>query len=121
MKFTVLMWTDPEQTKAMTTSDFEQVMAKHDTLRAELTKSGELAGGAGLAYPEETRTLRWRDGNVSTAIGPRFDAEEHISAYYELECADLDRALAIAERVLDFHVTAAEVRRVHDTADPAGT
>jgi len=119
MKFTVLMYTDPEQTKAMSEADLEQVLTKHDALRTELTDSGELAGGAGLAYPEETRTLFWRDGNISSAIGPRFDAEEHISAYYELECADLDRALAIAERVLDFHVTAAEVRRVHDSADAA--
>jgi len=119
MKFTVLMYSDPEQTKAMSASEFEQVMSKHDALRAELTKSGELAGGAGLAYPEETRTLRWRDDNVLTAIGPLFEADEHVTAYYEIECADLDRALAIAKRVLDFHVTAAEVRRVHDTADRA--
>jgi hypothetical protein len=119
MKFTVLMYTDPERTKAMTPSELEWVLAKHAVLRTELTESGELAGGAGLDYPEQTTTLRWSDGEISRSVGPLREGTEHISAYYELECADLDRALAIAERVLDFHVTAAEVRRVHDTADAA--
>jgi uncharacterized protein YndB with AHSA1/START domain len=117
MKYAVLMYADPAETKAMSAADLEVVMAKHEALRTELTASGELLGGDGLAYPEETRTLRW--GNDDVAVGPLIESRQHLTAYYVIDCADLDRALAIAEHVLDFHVTAAEVRRIHDSVDTA--
>jgi hypothetical protein len=40
-----------------------------------------------------------------------------VTAYYLVDCRDLDGALAIAERILDFHVTAIEVRQVHDSVN----
>jgi hypothetical protein len=44
---------------------------------------------------------------------------EQLAAYYLVECRDLDRALSIAECILDFHVTAIEVRQVHDSVNIA--
>jgi hypothetical protein len=43
-------------------------------------------------------------------------AVEHFTAYYEIECDSVRRAQEIAARVLDDHVTAVELRRIHDTA-----
>ncbi len=49
--------------------------------------------------------------------GPFIDeAGEQLSAYYAIDCESLDRAISIAERILDFHVTTVEVRQVHDSA-----
>ena len=115
MKYALLMYTDPDETKAMSTADFDEVMRKHEALRTELTESGELAGGDGLAFPEETRTLRLRDGVVAGTDGPLVEATEHLSAYYVVECEDQARAVAIGEQLLDFHVSAVEVRRIHDS------
>ena len=42
-----------------------------------------------------------------------------VTAYYLFDCRDLDVALAIAERILDFHVTAIEVRQVDDSVNIA--
>ncbi len=89
------------------------VAHKHQALRTELTKSGELLSGAGLAYPADTRTIRLHDGAAVISDGPFVKADEHLTAYYLISCANLDRALSIAERMLDFHVTAVEVRQVH--------
>jgi hypothetical protein len=47
--------------------------------------------------------------------GPLADAELNMSAYYVVDCEDQARAAAIAARLLDFHVTAVEVRRIHDS------
>ena len=116
MKYAVLMYTRAEETKAMTPEQLEWVAAKHAELRDDLRASGELVGGDGLAFPEETTTLRLVDGNVVATTGLLVESPEQMSAYYLVECADLDRALEIAERVLDFHVVAAEVRRIHDSA-----
>lgn len=115
MKFMVLMYSDPARTKAMSASDRDLVARTHEALHADLAGSGEMLNGAGLAYPEDTTTLRWRAGVLTDGQGPFVEATEQLTAYYVLECESLERARAIAERVLDFHVTAVEVRRIHDS------
>ena len=116
MKYMMLMYSKPSETKSMSTSELDVIMRKHEALRAELTRSGELLNGAGLAYPESTASLRWQPGTpLALADGPLVPGEEHMTAYYTFECASRDRALAIAELLLDFHVTAVEVREIHDS------
>jgi hypothetical protein len=58
-----------------------------------------------------TRTLRWNGPATTRPLAP---AIEQLTAYYVLECETTDRANEIAASVLDFHVTAVEVREVHD-------
>lgn len=60
MRYMVLMYSDPAATEAMSASDRDAVARKHQALRTELTESGELLNGAGLAYPAGTRTMRLR-------------------------------------------------------------
>jgi hypothetical protein len=46
-----------------------------------------------------------------------FDAaSEHLTAYYVIDSEHADAISAFAERLLDDHVTAVEVRRIHDWA-----
>ena len=119
MRYLVLMYSDPAETKAMSAADRDAVGRKHQALRTELIASGELLGGAGLAYPADTRTMRLVDGAVAAADGPVVAAREQLTAYYLVDCRDLDRALSIAGRILDFHVTAIEVRQVHESVNIA--
>lgn len=120
MKFMVLMYSDPAETKALTASERDAVFLKHEALHSDLADSGEMLNGAGLAYPEDTTTIRWQKGTATAADGPLTDVEEQLTAYYVLECESAERARAIAERVLDFHVTAVEVRQVHDSFGMTG-
>jgi hypothetical protein len=116
VKYVLLMYADPAHTKAMTAGDRDMVARKHAALRAELINSGELLDGAGLAYPADTTTLRLDDGAVAASQGPLMTSTIQLTAYYLVRCPDVDRARAIAEHILDFHVTAVEVRPVHDSA-----
>jgi hypothetical protein len=119
MRYAVLMYADPEHTRAMSESALEVVARKHEALRDELRSSGELAGGAGLVLPDETMLLRLVEDEVVTReepFAPSFT--EHLTAYYEVDCETVDRAREIAGHVLDDHVTAVELRRIHDTAEP---
>jgi hypothetical protein len=52
---------------------------------------------------------------------PFIDVTEQLTAYYVIDCTSPDRARAIAGRVLDFHVTAVEVRPIHDSFGMGGT
>jgi hypothetical protein len=51
MKYVVLMYADPDRTKAMTAGERAQIADKHEEFRGELIASGELVNGAGLVYP----------------------------------------------------------------------
>lgn len=107
----------------MSESELDVIARKHAELRDELAASGELAGGAGLVLPDETTVLRLDTGEPLAGKGPlsgRGDDEEHLTAYYEADCQTLDRAKEIGAHVLDHHVTAVEIRRIHDTAQKRG-
>lgn len=111
MKFMVLMYADPATTAAMTAEQRADVFARHEALHRDLADTGEMLNGAGLAFPADTTTLHWQGDAVE---GPYTPAQEHVTAYYVLECESMERAREIASRVLDFHVVAAEVRPIHD-------
>ena len=115
MKYALLMFSDPAQTKAMSADEIAEIMSKHEALREELTRSGELLNGAGLVYPEDTVVLRLGPDGVIARRGPLSAADEHMTAYYVVDCDGPVRARAIAERTLDHHVMAVEVREIHDS------
>jgi hypothetical protein len=120
VKYAILMYAAPRHTRAMSESELEVIARKHAQLRDELTASRELAGGAGLVLPDETTVLSLGAEEPVVREGPlsgRGDDEEHLTAYYEVECETLDRAKEIGAYVLDHHVTSVEIRRIHDTAD----
>ncbi|MBP2705482.1 YciI family protein [Microbispora sp. RL4-1S] len=115
MKYMVLMYADPAATEAMSAAERADVSRRHEALHRDLAGTGEMLNGAGLAYPRDTTTIR-RDGDGSvTAEGPFAEAAEQLTAYYVVDCASPERARAIAERVVDFHVVAVEVRPIHDS------
>lgn len=115
MKYMVLMYSDPAATEAMSASDRADVARRHEALHQDLAGSGEMLNGAGLAYPKDTTAIRWRVDGCTATNGPFIEAAEQLTAYHVIDCASPERARAIAERVLDFHVTAVEVRPIHDS------
>jgi hypothetical protein len=121
MKYMVLMYADPAATEAMSAADRADVFRRHETLHQDLAGTGEMLNGAGLAYPKDTTTIRWHPDGPATTTGAFIEAAEHLTAYYVIDCASRDRARAIAGRVLDFHVTAVEVRPIHDSFGMGGS
>ncbi|MEV6209349.1 YciI family protein [Kitasatospora sp. NPDC051914] len=115
MKYMVLMYADRAATAAMSAAERADVFRRHEELHRDLAGTGELLNGAGLAYPEDTTALRREGGDAVASDGPLAGATEQLTAYYVLECATAERAREIAERVVDFHVVAVEVRPVHDS------
>lgn len=115
MRYVVFMFTDPDDAKALTQSELSEIAAKHEKLRNELHESGELLNGCGLELAEDTTTFRLVDDAPVGERRPVSPSREHATAYYVLEVDDGERAVEIAGRLLDFHVTAVEVRLVHDS------
>ncbi len=109
----LLMYADHRATKGMSAADRDIVAGKHQALVTKLTESGELLSGEGLDYPWNTITVRWNQGSPTTTDAPFSSAEQQLTAYYAVDRESIDRALELAGQILDFHVTAVEVRPIH--------
>jgi hypothetical protein len=72
------------------------LMAEIDAVMKELTESGELVGGEGLADPSNTKTVRVHDGVPAITDGPFAEAKEHFGGYLIVECESIERATEIA-------------------------
>jgi hypothetical protein len=113
MRYMVLMYSDPAGTRAMSAADRDAVRRRHEALHAAESKA--MLNGAGLAYPEDTTTIRLDNNEPVVGSGPFVAAKEQLTAYYVIDCESAEQATAIAGRVLDFHVTAVELREIHDS------
>ena len=100
----------------MSAAGRDAVGRKHQALRTELIASGELLGGAGLA---DTRTMRLVDGAVAAAAGPLVAARGAADRVLPGRVPGPGQGAVDAERILDFHLTAIEVRQVHDSVNIA--
>jgi hypothetical protein len=114
----LLMYADPARTKSMPSEEVAAVKRKHDRLHRELPRFGQFLNGAGLVLPEGTTSLRYdKGGRALVRTGPLFEASpEHLTAYYVIDSEDAAAVAAFAERLLDDHVTAVEIRRIHNWA-----
>ncbi len=64
----------------------------------EMTERGILVGGGALDWPNTTKTLRVRGGEVLVTDGPFTETKEQIAGYGVLECKDIDEALEVSSR-----------------------
>ncbi len=81
-------------------ADIKAHLAYYEALNKELEESGELIGGAALAWPEATKVVR-SDGKSASLVtdGPYAETKEQLAGYQMIEVDSLERALEIAARV----------------------
>jgi hypothetical protein len=81
----------------------QELQAMYAYMRAindDLSKSGQLVDGQGLAEPAQTRLVTaGQDGKAGISDGPYGETKELIAGYWVLGCASLERVTEIAERV----------------------
>ena len=126
MKFMLLIYSNPANWEpldesphgeALSPEQRRQFVSEHNALRDELAKTGEQVGGAGLAVPAESTTVRIRDGAIEATDGPYAETKEHLAGFYLVECDSRERAIEIAARLPDARLVGVEVRAVADPAD----
>jgi hypothetical protein len=110
VKYMLLIYHNPAGFEALSEEERNAVMGDVDTIVNELTESGELLGGEGLADPSNTKTVKVRDGVPAITDGPYLEAKEHLVGYCLLECESVERAVDIATRWPDARHWAVEVR-----------
>jgi len=116
MKYALLLYSAPDAgpqgEEAMT-----EEMPKWFSYTTELDQAGAHLGGEALLPPEMATTLRVRDGERLTTDGPFAETKEILGGFYLIEAADLDEALAWAEKVPSAPYGSVEVRPIMEIPD----
>lgn len=89
-----------EHSPAWTQDELRAMYAYMSAINDDLTETGEMLDGQGLAEPARTRFVTADvDGNPVITDGPYPETAELLAGYWLLDCADLDRVTEIAARV----------------------
>jgi hypothetical protein len=111
MRFLITIYVNRETDAAWEGPESAALQKAHDDVQAELRASGEIVDSDELD-PEGARVVRRRDGRSIITDGPFTEAREIAGGYYVVDCADLDRATAIAARFEEARFGPVEVRRL---------
>lgn len=98
---------------------WQDIVAAHGALAAEMEAAGVLRGGAGLMGTKMATTIRRRNQKVSVHDGPWAETREQLGGFYLIEVADLDAALVWAKRIPMLGDGAVEVRPTIPEGDEA--
>lgn len=107
---------DADPMPEMTPQDMERFMGPIRELEADMKQRGAWVFSARLHEPSSATVVRPEgDGTVLTD-GPYIESKEHVAGFYVIEAADLDDALAWADRVVACIGRPIEVRPFADWA-----
>jgi hypothetical protein len=110
VKYMLLIYQNPSAWESLPEDQRSAVMNAAGRIVEELTRSGELVGGEGLAHVSQTKTIRVRDGVPAVTDGPFVEAKEHLAGYCLIDCENLERAIEIATGWPDARYWAVELR-----------
>ncbi|MFE0704768.1 YciI family protein [Streptomyces sp. NPDC058872] len=100
------------QSPAWSRAELTAMFAYMNALSEELTASGEMLDGQGLAAPSTTRFVTVdAEGRPVVTDGPYAEVQEVLAGYWVLDCAPLDRVTEIAARVARCPVPAGSPNR----------
>jgi hypothetical protein len=85
---------------AWSEQELQAMYAYMGAINDDLSESGELIDGQGLAEPARTRLVTaGEDGKTVVTDGPYSETKELMAGYWVLECESLERVTEIAGRV----------------------
>jgi hypothetical protein len=107
----------PAGATAPETEELERITRDVDAVHQHLELEGAWVFGAGLHVPDTATVVQTRGGRTVTTDGPFVETKEVLGGFSVIDVADLDEALAWAERMSEATTCPIEVRPLH--APPA--
>jgi hypothetical protein len=90
--------------------EIQTAFAQVDRVNAELQSAGAWVFGGGLLPPETATVVRVEGGNTTMTDGPFAETKEQLGGFWVIRAADLDEALAWAEKCAVACMNPVEVR-----------
>lgn len=110
MKYALLLYADETLQPDYTTPEGGAEMQKWFEFTQELTGAGANLGGEALEGVETATNVKVRDGATITADGPFAETKEALGGFYLIDVADLDAAIAWAEKIPNVGYGTVEIR-----------
>jgi len=114
MKFMLLIYNEPALLDALPDGQFDARMRDCLTHADDLHRDGQLLESRMLAEPATAKTVRLRDGRLTTTDGPFAEAKEVLGGFNLIEAENIDEAVRIAAEFPWVRTGSVEVRPVED-------
>jgi hypothetical protein len=95
VRYLVLAYGDRKKNEALSSAEFEAILAKCKPCDEELRSSGHLVSAESLEW--DSVTIRPQDGKTVTTDGPYAETKEQIGGVIIIEARDMDEAVRIAK------------------------
>lgn len=112
MKYLCLIYGDETYWANLPKAEAEHWIGEYQAFNVAAKASGHYLGSNKLEPAAMSRTVRVRDGRISTTDGPFVETKEQLGGYYMLEAADLEEATAIAAKIPGAHYARVEIRPI---------
>ena len=110
MKYVCLCYDEEKKLKAMSKSEWDAIVREVYAYNEELQKKGTLITSEALQSVQLSKTVRVRDGRVSTTDGPFAETKEQLGGFFLINAGDLDEAIQVASRLPGARLGCIEVR-----------
>jgi hypothetical protein len=94
--------------------DMQTAFAQVARINTELQSAGAWVFAGGLLSPDSATVVRAESGGTTMTDGPFAETKEQLGGFWVIRCADLDEALAWAEKCSRACMAPVEVRPFED-------
>ena len=98
MKYLLLIYEEEKAWAKYSDGERQTIFGEYMQLTEDIKKNGQYQGGNPLQPTSTATTIRVRDGKRLVTDGPFAETKEQLGGYYLIEAADLDAAIAWANR-----------------------
>lgn len=114
MKFLLLIYNDPSLLGALPDGKADEMMRNCFSHADELRDNGSLQDSMQLEEPETAKTVRIRNGRVTTTDGPFAEVKEMLGGFNLIEAESMEEAVRIAAEFPWANTGCVEIRPVRD-------
>ena len=112
MKYLCLIYNREKNFESYSKEQWESLKAEYFAYTGSIQASGHHLAGNSLQPTATARTVRVRNGKISTTDGPFAETQEQLGGYYLIEAKDLNDALQVAAKIPSARIGTIEVRPI---------
>ena len=114
MKFMFMIHHDEKELESLPAGEMQSLVDGALDYMDELRKSGHFIVSNALQRAQTARTIKVRNGKVTTTDGPFAETKEQVGGFFLIEARDIDEACALAARFPPARIATIEVRPVQE-------
>lgn len=118
MRYLCLIYSDRQKIDALARSELDAVVREYFALTDELKRSGKYVAGEALQPVRTAKSVRVRNGKVSTTDGPFAETKEQLGGFYLIDAANRNEAIAVAAKIPAARWGTIEVRPIQEFDQP---